>query len=1070
MKNTIFNKYKTAELIPFSFKLGTKANGQKDISELPTHGDILKYTPSLINKNKTGHAIRTGTAYKDKFIIGIDIDNKPNNELCLDGLTKWKELMNINYTITEEAIEININNTFDINNICIDKELKFLNTPTQKTGNGGYHYLFLVDAEMVQIIKGGCTGLNIDNSFKKYAIDVKLNNGFLISEPSKYDNKFYKWIKAPTDTPILDIPIWLFNIIKENKEPTKKAIIKQAENEIQKKAINKDAPMQYADNDIIYQYINCISINRYNSYGEWIKILQVFKNNNLSFDVFLQLTRRSKFYETDEYIINKWNSFKQNNGYSLKTLYSMAKNDNVKEFNKIYSIDKRQKNINKLFDTSNYNFIDINKKYIIDGSESDNIIFDNINKWMTDNTIKSLNIKSQYGSGKTQLIKTILDKYTPERVLWVSYRQTLTDNIEGEFKKYNFKNYLNRVYDGNYQLIQLESLENLRHDNDNGDDVYMVPEYDIIIIDEIESVLNHFNASTFKHDKSKEVYNYLYDIIKVSKKLLLLDGDMAERSYSYALNFGDMININNKYNTNERQFNIIQNEDIFLNKLYEDIATAKKDNKKIGICSMSKSETIKYNNLINEHFNKNMLDGDVNEIKILLINAESDDVDKKKLKNIQAEIIKYDVFIYSPTVEAGVNIDMAGIFNNLYCIICGGSTSPRAFLQMTARIRHINNNIINVLNTSLYNNENCNFWDYDDAKELMKINSELLIERQTQQQPDNKIIETFKLSPYMQTKIFNKVEVLNNNSYYFIKLLGILCTKKGIKITFDMNADEKVKIKLDTTDIIQELIDIKYITAEQESIIQSKINNRTATTHDKLIMTNKYFCKLCNIYKLDETIIKNFYKKESEIKNYINLIDDSQLKGGSILRINIIKNLIKQLGYNSVYDTSEIKEDIFNINLLNIIKEKDNKYNCIDLIARKAFSMAKFDTNINLIETIDGKTRKPLMGHINSLLKRYCLKVSLYQRRETSNSKDNKSNFYMLEHLKNIDEIVYYKKLNKHCKIIDTSNNINFDTYKFIYKELRTGETQYNIIDDVFIDDDVLINNIEELDKGIEIN
>ena len=63
-----------------------------------------------------------------------------------------------------------------------------------------------------------------------------------------------------------------------------------------------------------------------------------------------------------------------------------------------------------------------------------------------------------------------------------------------------------------------------------------------------------------------------------------------------------------------------------------------------------------------------------------------------------------------------MNIDIKGIFNKLYCVVCGGSTSPRAFLQMTARIRHLNNNTINILNNSLKINDCRNFWTFEETK------------------------------------------------------------------------------------------------------------------------------------------------------------------------------------------------------------------------------------------------------------------------------------------------------------------------------------------------------------------
>ncbi len=51
-----------------------------------------------------------------------------------------------------------------------------------------------------------------------------------------------------------------------------------------------------------------------------------------------------------------------------------------------------------------------------------------------------------------------------------------------------------------------------------------------------------------------------------------------------------------------------------------------------------------------------------------LVNSLSDDEIKMVLKAIEDKIIEYDICIYSPTVESGVNINIPGYFGNL-CIL-----------------------------------------------------------------------------------------------------------------------------------------------------------------------------------------------------------------------------------------------------------------------------------------------------------------------------------------------------------------------------------------------------------------
>ena len=132
---TIYDKYKKAGLIPFSFKISSKANGKKELKNMPSFISIEKYDNVNINKNMGGLGVRMGTKQKNNmFVIGVDIDNKDDDDKYLNGLIKWNQLLK----------EHNFNSPDDIN------------TPTQKTGNDGYHYLFLVNEEQINFY---CCGI-----------------------------------------------------------------------------------------------------------------------------------------------------------------------------------------------------------------------------------------------------------------------------------------------------------------------------------------------------------------------------------------------------------------------------------------------------------------------------------------------------------------------------------------------------------------------------------------------------------------------------------------------------------------------------------------------------------------------------------------------------------------------------------------------------------------------------------------------------------------------------------------------------------------------------------------------
>jgi hypothetical protein len=97
-------------------------------------------------------------------------------------------------------------------------------------------------------------------------------------------------------------------------------------------------------------------------------------------------------------------------------------------------------------------------------------------------------MRSRMGSGKTTAMKTCLDKYKPESVLFISSRIIYSYNMSSEFKDYEIYNYktisdLNSV---EKLFCSLESIHRINEDNC----------YDLIILDEIETILNTFSSET----------------------------------------------------------------------------------------------------------------------------------------------------------------------------------------------------------------------------------------------------------------------------------------------------------------------------------------------------------------------------------------------------------------------------------------------------------------------------------------------------------------------------------------------------------------------------------------------
>ena len=87
--------------------------------------------------------------------------------------------------------------------------------------------------------------------------------------------------------------------------------------------------------------------------------------------------------------------------------------------------------------------------------------------FLNNNNIKSLVIKSKYGSGKTTYLKQLMEAQQYQRVLFITYRQTLARDIMRNFESLGFANYLDaydnpKTWDSPKLIVQYDSLMKVR--------------------------------------------------------------------------------------------------------------------------------------------------------------------------------------------------------------------------------------------------------------------------------------------------------------------------------------------------------------------------------------------------------------------------------------------------------------------------------------------------------------------------------------------------------------------------------------------------------------------------------
>lgn len=861
--------------------------------------------------------------------------------------------------------------------------------------------------------------------------------------------KTYNYTKYKDKDVFLDCLVTNVQDIKPINFTIQQIVKKQIDNNIKKQDENKDLKNnnilnERYKNEIIMELLGILSSDRIDNRSKWINLGILIYCLELDCKIWDQMSRMSYKYKEGE-CEKIWNNFRSDKKYTIKTLYYWAKSDNSEEY---FKIIKKHEQIN----TNDILATHINSRYLLDLDKklNDNtILCDQIEKFfnLTNNYV-SLNIHSPYDTAKTTLIKAIIEHHKPQRVLWVSYRKTLTYDILGNFKQFGFVSYLDRYYFADKIIIQVESLLKIDSDEDSN-----VPYYDLIIIDEIESILNQFSSNDTFHGLAKETFNYLDAIIKTSikknGKIMSFDGDMDLRSYQFLGNYGKTLNIVNDINFNDKTLIINPNRCQFEDSLYSKLD----QDKKIVLVSMTEKDALHYSTAFKKRYPDKIIG---------IYTGKTSDSIKKHLEKVNDEWLLCDIVIYTPTIEAGVNFDIVH-FNNIFGIISDGSCSQRAYFQMLARVRKITDSNIIILNSTSMKLNNCCLWNYDEVKNALIENQDIHMTRKYEPIGDN-IKTVMKIDFFDELFIFNKVEELNKTKYYFLYLFDKIARKKGFKIKYIDKIKEDNINDLDPKIMINKILETQDITElEYQNLLKKQFNNN-ASEEEKYLIDRHHFCKVLGVEKLNEQIMEKYYKKTGIINNFASLIDIKNLKKANdpsdllkIRKIEIINNLLKELGFKSVMDKILIQKETMSAKI-------------DELILNNNFFNSNKEKNILFPSSKDRlKTFKSCICYMNSIFSNYGFNLVLEQLTQKKISKKNKVNYYKIELLNGIDEIIKFRiALGYH---FNDNNNLLMIDKQFIndnvvlWKDLAAKSIVQN--DKIVIKkkDTLPINIILELDE-----
>jgi hypothetical protein len=217
---------------------------------------------------------------------------------------------------------------------------------------------------------------------------------------------------------------------------------------------------------------------------------------------------------------------------------------------------------------------------------------------------------------------------------------------------------------------------------------YVVNEFDTIVIDEIETVLDKFMGDFLEGKMSlkKHIWDKFCFLLRQAKRIIVLDAFITTKTTNFLKHFGDMCIYTRKFEPQTRQIVYMKNYDVMLHDMVEKIKSGSKifcfyPYKKDSDVYVSMEKIFQY---ITDETGK----------KGIFYNADIDDHVKTGLKNINETWKDYSFILTNNIITCGVNYENLD-FDYKYLFI-GSFNTPRDIIQVSYRARHLSTGIIKV--------------------------------------------------------------------------------------------------------------------------------------------------------------------------------------------------------------------------------------------------------------------------------------------------------------------------------------------------------------------------------------
>lgn len=465
-----------------------------------------------------------------------------------------------------------------------------------------------------------------------------------------------------------------------------------------KKIIKEQENTDDISNIDIEHILENLPSNYYDDWHTWIKIGMILYNYDM-FDLWNRWSSKSYKYKENE-MISKWNSFASSKDkISIGSLVYYAKKENIENIykNKKLTIENIVNSYPIKSVKLDISSLNENQITILSQAKLEPEIYRSLlNK-------KLVAVQSEKGTGKTSNLLEVLFENQDKSILFISSRVTFGYKLLGDLRKHGFQLYSqvkdNHIYSERI-ICQIDSLMRLNN------------EYDIIIVDECETLARYMTSSHFtKNQKSGIIMSTFEMLIAEAKQIFILDADLSDRCINFyknniKLNEDEFHLILNNYRPYKEYKILYCNYSSWLRQIL--IKLEQKKRLVIAMTSISKAKDLKI--LLENNGYDN----------ILLIHRESSDEIKQKLLRVNEEWIKYDIVIYTPSVCMGVSFDEINHFDYIFAYGCHESLGAQEWCQMIHRVRSPNfKEIYLTIDNYREYNENNDTVDYKTVEKML---------------------------------------------------------------------------------------------------------------------------------------------------------------------------------------------------------------------------------------------------------------------------------------------------------------------------------------------------------------